>query len=1047
MNISETFIRRPVGTWLLSAALLAIGIVAYLRLPVSALPMVDFPTLQVGASLPGASPETMASNVATPLERQLSLIPGITQMTSSSSLGQTSITLQFELSRNIDGAAQDVQSAINAASGQLPTNLPAPPTVRKVNPADDPIMIIVLTSDTLPLSQITDYADSLMAQQLSRIDGIGQVFIAGAERPAVRIRLDPRKAAILGLQLDDVRAQIAANTANAPKGVLTGPAQSATIYANDQLFNATAWNQMIVGYHNGAPVRISDLGAAVQDVENNQNLAWTFPGGASDDPSFHSSKCIYLAVSKLPGANVIKTVERVKAALPALEASMPPAVSMHIVADRTQTIRASVRDVELTLLVTVALVIAVIFVFLRNGRATLIPSAALPLSLLGAAMVMLPLSYSVDNLSLMALAIAAGFVVDDAIVMLDVIWRRIEQGEPPLSAAVNGARDINFTILSISVSLIAVFAPVMFMGGVVGRLVREFAFTLSAAVVVSLLVSLTLTPMLCGQFLKVPQPASNRWMLALERGFHAVESGYATALAWVMHHKRLALAVFCTTAVLTIVLYVLMPTGFFPQQDTGFFNGTLETAQDSSFAKTSSKVEQVGRIIGADPDVTETHFFLGSSAVNQAVLFTGLRVKGRGRTASVDQVIARLRPQLARVVGGVTVLRASQDINIGARFSKAQYQYTLSDPDINELNTWAPRMLELMQQMPQLRDVSTDQQSNGAAVNLLIDRDAAGRFGISPTDIDAAIYNQIGQHHVAQLYTQLNNYYVVVEAPPDLQISSELFGYLYLKSPITGKLVPLSLFVRVDPLGHNSLNIAHQGQLPAVTLSFNLPPGVALGEVTKAIEQARLKLGAPATLSGAFQGTAQAFQQSLAGEPILILAALLSVYVILGVLYESFIHPLTILSTLPSAGLGALLALMATGQELNIIGIIALILLIGIVKKNGIMIVDVALTLEREQGIDPEQAAVKASQRRLRPILMTTCCAFFAGMPLIFTLGAGSEFRRPLGIAIVGGLLVSQALTLFTTPVIYVYLDRLRRRGRAAPTHSGSYRTADVTAP
>jgi HAE1 family hydrophobic/amphiphilic exporter-1 len=1030
MNISETFIRRPVGTWLLSAALLAIGIVAYLRLPVSALPTVDFPTLQVGAALPGASPETMASNVATPLERQLSLIPGITQMTSSSSLGQTSITLQFELSRNIDGAAQDVQSAINAASGQLPTNLPAPPTVRKVNPADDPIMIIVLTSDTLPLSQITDYADSLMAQQLSRIDGIGQVFIAGAQRPAVRIRIDPRKAAILGLQLDNVRAQIAANTANAPKGVLTGPAQSATIYANDQLFNATAWNQMIVGYHNGAPVRISDLGSAVQDVENNQNSAWTFPGRASDDPAFHAGKCIYLAVSKLPGANVIKTLDRVKAALPALEASMPPAVSMHIVADRTQTIRASVLDVELTLMVTVVLVIAVIFLFLRNGRATLIPSAALPLSLLGAVALILPLGYSLDNLSLMALAIAAGFVVDDAIVMLDVIWRRIEHGEQPLPAAVNGARDINFTILSITVSLIAVFTPVMFMGGVVGRLVREFAVTLSAAVVVSLIVSLTLTPMLCGQFLKRPEHASHGLMRALERGFHAIESGYATALAWVMHHKRLTLAVFGGTAALAVVLYVLMPTGFFPQQDTGFFNGTVETAQDSSFAKTGGKVEQVGRIIGSDPDVTESHVFLGSSAVNQALFFTALRVKGRGRTASVDQVIARLRPRLAQVVGGVTVLRASQDINIGARFSKAQYQYTLSDPDIDELNTWAPRMLEVMQRMTLLRDVSTDQQSNGAAVNLLIDRDAAGRFGISPADIDAAIYNQIGQHHVAQLYTQLNNYYVVVEAPPDLQISPDLFSYLYLKSPITNKLVPLSLFVRVDPLGHNSLSIAHQGQLPAVTLSFNLPSGVALGQVTKAIEQARLQLGAPATLSGAFQGTAQAFQQSLADEPILILAALLSVYVILGVLYESFIHPLTILSTLPSAGLGALLALMATGQELNIIGIIALILLIGIVKKNGIMIVDVALTLQRERGLDPEQAAVQASQRRLRPILMTTCCAFFAGMPLIFTLGAGSEFRRPLGIAIVGGLLVSQALTLFTTPVIYVYLDRLRRRDR-----------------
>ncbi|MEO7207988.1 MAG: efflux RND transporter permease subunit [Steroidobacteraceae bacterium] len=1041
MRISEPFISRPVATWLLAAALLVIGIVSYVHLPVAALPEVDFPTLQVSASLPGASPETMASNVATPLERQFSLIPGISQMTSSNSLGQTSISLQFELSRDIDGAAQDVQAAINAAGGQLPTNLPSPPTVRKVNPADAPIIIMVLTSDTLPLTAVSDYVDSLLAQQLSRIDGVGQVYIGGAIKPAVRIRLDPRKVAERGLQLDAVRAQIAANTVNMPKGTLTGPLQSFTIYANDQVFNAAAWNQMIVGYHNGAPVRISDLGGAIQGVENDQSGSWTFPGKANPDPNFKAAKAIELVVFKQPGANVIKTADRVKTALPQLETSMPAAVSLHIVADRTQTIRASVKDVEITLLITIGLVIAVIFLFLRNGRATLIPSAVLPLSLLAAAAVVLPLGFSLDNLSLMALAIAAGFVVDDAIVMLDVIWRRIEHGEAPLEAAKAGARDISFTIMSISISLIAVFTPVMFMGGVVGRLMREFAITLSAAVVMSLLLSLTLTPMLCGQFLKAPQPATSGFMLTLEHGFKAIESGYARGLDWVMGHMRLALAVFVGTAVLTVIVYTLVPTGFFPQQDTAFLNGVVQTSQDASFAKTVEKVQQVGRIIAEDPDVVESHFNIGSGSVNQANFNTALTIRGEGRSVSADQIIARLRPKLARVVGAKTVLQAKQDINIGARTAKAQYQYTLSDASLDELYMWAPRMLAALQQMPQLQDVSTDQQSSGAAVNLTIDRDAAGRFGISPTDIDAAIYNQIGQHQVAQYYTQLNAYHVIVEAPPGLQTSPDLFNSIYLKSPTTGKLVPLSLFVKVDPTGQSTLTIAHQGQLPAVTLSFNLSSGVALGQVTTAIDQVRAQLGAPATLTGAFQGTAQAFQESLADEPILILTALLSVYVILGVLYESYIHPLTILSTLPSAGLGALLALIIAGQDLNVIGIIALILLIGIVKKNGIMIVDAALKLEREQGISPEAAAVQASHRRLRPILMTTCCAFFGSMPLIFSLGAGSEFRQPLGIAIVGGLAVSQALTLFTTPVIYVYLDRLRRRfgKHPAPAHAQTH--------
>ncbi|HEY4341765.1 MAG TPA: efflux RND transporter permease subunit [Steroidobacteraceae bacterium] len=1037
MRISEPFVRRPVATWLIAGALLAVGIVGYLRLPVSALPEVDFPTLQVSASLPGASPETMASNVATPLERQFSLIPGISEMTSASSLGRTQITLQFALSRNIDGAAQDAQAAINAAGGQLPTNLPSPPTVRKVNPADVPVLVLMLTSDTLPLRTLSDYVDSLLAQQISRIEGVGQVDVGGAVKPAVRIRLDPRKAAELGLQLDAVRAQIAANTVNAPKGTLIGEQQSYTVYANDQVFDTTAWNQMIVGYHNGAPVRIRDLGSAIAGVENDQAGAWTFPGRASPDPSYHAGKAIELVVYKEPGANVIQTVERVKAALPQLEASMPPAVSLHLVADRTQTIRASVKDVQITLLTTIALVVAVIFLFLRNIRATLIPSALLPLSLLTAAVVVLPLGFSLDNLSLMSLSIAAGFVVDDAIVMLDVIWRRIERGEPPLQAAIAGAREISFTIVSISVSLIAVFTPVMFMGGVVGRFMREFAITLSAAVVMSLVFSLTLTPMLCGRFLKPPQPATGGFMLVLEHAFEAVESSYARALDWVMRHMRLTMTIFTATAVLTVVLYALMPTGFFPQQDTAFLEGVTQTSEDASYDKTVAKVQEVGRIIAQDPDIEEVHFTIGNGALNQSNFNAALKVRGHGRSVSADQVIARLRPKLAAVVGTKTVLKSKQDVNIGARNAKAQYQYTLSDPDLDELNTWAPKVLAAMQKMPQLQDVSTDQESHGAAVRLTINRDAAGRFGISPSDIDAAIYDQVGQHQVAQYFTQLNAYHVIVEAPPNMQISADLFNAIYLKSPVSGRLVPLSLLIRVDRSAQGSLVISHQGQLPAITLSFNLTPGAALGDVTQAIDVMRSRLGAPESLGGSFQGTARAFQQSLADEPVLILTALLSVYVILGVLYESFIHPLTILSTLPSAGLGALLALIVAGQELNVIGIIALILLIGIVKKNGIMIVDVALKLEREQGLSPLQAAVKASQQRLRPILMTTFCAFFGGIPLIASTGAGSEFRQPLGIAIVGGLIVSQVLTLFTTPVIYVYLDALRsrlRRDITAPT-------------
>ena len=1034
MSLSSPFIRRPIATSLIAAAFLVIGIIAFVNLPVAALPQVDFPTIQVSANLPGASPETMASSVATPLERQFSLIAGVTQMTSNSSIGSTQVVLQFDLGRNIDAAAQDVQSAINAAGGQLPTNLPSPPSIRKVNPADSSIFQLALTSDTLPLSKVSDYADNILAQQISRIDGVGQVQIGGQQKPAMRIRIDPRKVAALGLQIDAIRAQIAANTVNAPKGLINGAQKSFTVYANDQVMDPVVWNNLVVAYKNGAPVRVRDLGGAVQDVENNQIGAWVYPGPANLDKTLEPGAAILLFIGKQPGANVIQTVARIKAALPGLERNIPPSIAIHILSDRTQTIRASVKDVEITLLITIVLVVAVIFLFLRNVRATIIPSVVIPLALLATTAVMLPLHFSLDNLSLMAMTVAVGFVVDDAIVMVEVIWRRIEEGEDPFAAALAGSSEIGFTILTISISLIAVFTPLMFMGGVVGRLMREFAFTLSAAVVLSVILSLSFTPMLCARYLKRPAPPKGRIMRALETGFHRLDEGYAKSLDVVLRHQFTTLMVFLATLAVAVFFYATASTGFFPQQDTGFISGVMVTSQDASYAKTRDKIRQVGQVIVQDPAVNEVHFNVGGGGSNQANFNISLKPKDSGRKATADQIIGRLRPRLAKLVGVQVSLQANQDINVGGRAGRAQYQYTLADSDLDELNTWAPQLLNALKKLPQIKDVNSDQQSQAAAVNLTIDRDAAGRFGISPADIDAAIYNMIGQHQVAQYFTQLNSYHVVVEAPPDLQATPDLFNAVYLLSPVTGKSVPLSLFVKVDPNATSSLSISHQGQFPATTLSFNLAPGVSLGEATQAVQTARQQLGAPATVTGSFQGTAQAFQQSLSSEPVLIAAALLAVYIILGVLYESYIHPLTILSTLPSAGLGALLALKIAGQDLNVIGIIAIILLIGIVKKNGIMIVDVALKLERESNIEPEEAVARACRQRLRPILMTTAAAMLGGIPMILGHGTGSEFRQPLGWAIVGGLVVSQVLTLFTTPVVYLYLDRVRRgRGHAHP--------------
>jgi HAE1 family hydrophobic/amphiphilic exporter-1 len=1027
VSISSPFIKRPVATSLLAAAFLVVGVICYFQLPVSALPQVDFPTIQVSAGLPGASPETMASNVATPLERQLSLIPGVTQLTSGSQLGGSQVVLQFELNRSIDAAAQDVQAAVQAAAGQLPTSLPSPPFIRKVNPAEQPVLIISFRSDSLPVNQVYDYVDSIVAQRISRIDGVGQVNIFSPRKPGMRIQVDPRKLALLGITQDQVRTAIATATVNAPKGQIVGDFRNMTIYADDQVTSAEVWNNLIIAYKNGAPVRIKDVGKAIFDAENVLGGNYFVPGAAAHNPEYKEGPAVSIGITKQPGSNVLKTIEEVKKTLPDLRRNIPSSIYMYIIQDKAQTIRASVRDVQITLLITVALVVAVIFLFLRNVRATIIPSAVIPLSLLATAAVMLPAGFSLDNLSLMALTIAVGFVVDDAIVMVEAIWRRIEHGEKPFQAALNGSAEINFTILSIAISLIAVFTPIMFMNGVVGRLMREFGLTLAAAVVLSVTLSLTFTPMLCGKFLKAPEPPKNPFMKGLESGFHRLERGYARALDLVMRHKGLTLFSFIGTAVLSVVLYVTAQTGFFPLQDTGFIQAVVTLPQDSGYANTEAKAREVAHILAADPDVLEAGYNVGGNLSGVGITFA-LRTHDEGRTASMQEVMQRLRPKLARVVGAQVSMNPQQDINVGGRGGRAFYQYTLSDANPEELDEWMPKLLAALQKIPQLQDLTSDQQSNAASITLSIDRDAAGRFGINPSDIDAAIYNSVGQRQVAQYFTQLNNYHVVLEAPPELQNSPDLFKSIYINSPRTGKPVPLSMLIKVDTSKVRPSVINHQSQLPAATISFNVAPGVSLGEATQLIEKAKEDLGAPETVVGSFQGTAAAFQESLSSMPILIMAAMLSVYIILGVLYESYIHPLTILSTLPSAGVGALLFLRLGGHDLDVIGIIAIILLIGIVKKNGIMIVDVALKLEREEGMGPEEAVVAASHQRLRPILMTTACAFLGGVPMILGHGTGSEFRQPLGWAICGGLLVSQVLTLFSTPVVYYYLDKVRRR-------------------
>jgi len=1034
-GISGPFIRHPVATSLVMVGLLFIGLVAYPLLGVAPLPQVDFPTIQVSAQLPGASPETMASSVAQPLERQFAQIPGVAQMTSNSTLGSAQITIQFDLNRSIDAAANDVQAAINAAGGQLPKNLPSPPTYRKVNPADSPILLLSALSETMPLTEVNDAVDAQLAQQISQIGGVAQVLIGGQQKPAVRVQIDPAKLVAKGLSLEDVRTALSTVTVNNPKGSLDGATRSFTIYANDQLTAAKDWNDVILAYKDGAALRVRDIGEAVAGAEDAKQAAWA-----------NGERGVFLIIFKQPGANVIDTVDRINAALPRLTGALPPAIKIRTISDRTQTIRASVEDVQFTLLLTIALVVLVIFVFLRSVWATIIPTVTVPLALLGTCALMWGVGYTLDNLSLMALTIAVGFVVDDAIVMLENITRYIEEGMKPFEAALKGAAEIGFTILSISISLVAVLIPLLLMGGIIGRLFREFSVTLAMTIAISAFVSLTLTPMMASRFLK-PHAAEHHGRLfkASERMFDGLLAFYARGLDVVMRFRFLTLLVFFGTVGLSVYLFVIIPKGFFPQQDTGLITGVSEAAQDISFAAMKLRQEELGRIVLSDPDVASVAMSIGGSgnAQNSGRMFITLKPRDE-REASAFQVIARLRPKLDKVQGARLFLQAAQDVRVGGRPSRTQFEFTMQDGNLDELNSWAPKILDRMKTLPELRDVATDQQTQGTTLTLSIDRDAASRYGISPQLIDDTLYDAFGQRQIAQYFTQVNSYHVVMEVLPALQGNPSSLDKIYVKSPTTGGQVPLAAFAKWTTVPIQPLSISHQGQFPAITISFNLAQGVALGQATEAVEQAMRNLGVPPTLSTAFQGNAQAFQQSLSTIPLLIAAALVVVYLILGVLYESYIHPLTILSTLPSAGVGALAMLLAFGFDFSLIALIGMILLIGIVKKNGIMLVDFAIVAERDEGLSSEEAIRKAALLRFRPILMTTMAALLGGVPLMLGTGTGSEIRQPLGYAMVGGLLVSQVLTLYTTPVVYLYLDRLSKFLARGPRRAGASSTSDV---
>jgi multidrug efflux pump len=1029
MHLSAPFIQRPVATSLLSLALLLAGSVAYSLLPVASLPDVDMPVIGVSAGMPGASPETMASSVATPLERQFGRIAGVNQMTSSSSLGSSSVNLQFDINKNIDAAARDVQASINAARSQLPANLPQNPSYRKSNPAEAPILILTLTSDVMPKPQIYDLANSILAQKISQIQGVGQVFVGGSSSPSVRVELNPMQLGANGIGLEAARTALAAANANRPKGAFQDAGHRWQISANDQIFKASDFAPIIVDYNKqtGAPVRIADLGTVVDSISD-IHTAGVSGINPPNGPHGELKSAILIIISKIPGANVISTVDAVMAQLPHLQAAIPPTIKIDVAVDRTITIRSSVRDVELSLMISVVLVVLVVFLFLREVWATIIPSIAVPLSLLGTFGVMYLLGYTIDNLSLMALTVATGFVVDDAIVVIENITRYLEMGMKPFEAAMKGSREIGFTVLSMSTSLIAVFIPILLMGGMVGKLFREFAVTLSVAIAVSLLVSLTTTPMLCAKFLKARDESRHGPVYrASERAFDWLHNEYATGLRWVLRHQVLMLCILIATFALNIYLYIIVPKGFFPQQDTGRMGGSTRASQDISFEAMRVKQRTLAQMVLDDPAIASVTAFAGGGRNSNNVGFMFIALKPldqRPGRVSGDQVVNRLRKQLTSVPGATLFLQVQQEFQSGGRGSDAQYQYTLSDENLNELNSWAPQLLTRMRAMPELRDASTDQQNQGLAANLVIDRDSASRLGISVATIDQVLYDAFGQREVSTMYTALNQYFVVMEVDPQYQLSPDALNGIFLKSS-TGSMVPLSAIAKFQQQ-RTALQVNHQGQYPAVTLSFNLAPNVALGDAVTALEKVQGEMGMPSAVHATFQGTAQDYQNSLKSEPWLILAALVAVYIVLGILYESLIHPLTILSSLPPAGVGAILALLLTGTDLSIIALIGIILLIGIVKKNAIMMIDFALQAERDQGLPPVEAIYQACLLRFRPIMMTTMAALFGGLPLAIGMGVGSELRKPLGITIVGGLIVSQMLTLFTTPVVYLFFDRLQ---------------------
>jgi len=1022
MNVSAPFIVRPIATTLLMIGLILLGLVAYWWLPIAGVPQVDVPTIRVSAKLPGANAETMATSVASPLEYQLALISGVTSISSTSSLGQTQIQVEFDLGRNIDGAAQDIQTAISAAGGLLPKNMPNPPTYEKANPADANLMSVASTSRDLPISKVDEYVENYLSPQISRLLGVGTIDYHGQQKPAVRIQVNPAVASAMGISLEDVRVAISTATVNSPKGTLDGPKQSLTLDTTDQVFDAAAFNSAVIAYRNGAPVRLGDLGKAVDGVESIREAAWV-----------NGQRAVIADIHKQPGYNINQTVQLVKDTLPDLARGLPPSVNLQVLGDRTLTIRASVADVQMTMAISIGLVVFVMFAFLRRVRATFIPSITIPVSLLATCAVMYLVGYTIDNVSLMALTIAVGFIIDDAVVMIENIMRHIEEGKRPLEAALIGSEEIGFTIVSMTLSLTAVFIPLLLMGGLIGRLFREFAVTVSVAILMSGVISLTLTPMMCGWMLRSTERegGSGRLVNWLEAGFKRSLDLYAMSLRWSLRHRLFIIGAVATTMAANVYLYVIIPKGFFPQQDNGIIFATMEAAQDISYTAMVERVHELAKVVTADPDVQTISYWVGANpTVNTGRMQIELKPFSE-RKATATEVINRLR-RTALVVPGIALFgQARQDVQIGARVSKTQYQYTLQDPNIGELFQWAPIILEKLAALPELQDVTGDLQATAPRMMLKIDRDAIGRFGITPQAIDDTLYDAFGQRQVATIFGQLDQRRVILEVTPSYQEDATSLAKLYVRSTINGQLVPLSALTK-NEISVSPLTINHQDQFPSVTLSFNLAPGYSLGDAVVAIQNMERTLAKPASLTARFQGSAKVFETSLATQPYLIAAAIIAVYIVLGVLYESFVHPITILSTLPSAGVGAFLALMVLKYDFSLIALIGVILLVGIVKKNAIMMIDFALVGERTRHLTPEQSIYEASLMRYRPIMMTTMAALLGGLPLALGTGPGSELRRPLGIAIVGGLLLSQFLTLYTTPVIYIYLSKLVEFFRSA---------------